>query len=323
MSKYLVTGAGGFIGGHMVDRLVREGHQVTAVDIKNLGSWWNVNPNAENLFNHNLTHFSTCQLAMKDSPDFVYNFAADMGGMGYIENNKLNCMLSVLINTHLLKAAADVGVRRYFFSSSACVYPDYLQNDADVVALKEEDAYPAMPEDGYGWEKLFSERMCRHYTEDLGIETRVARFHNVYGPRTSWVGGREKAPAAICRKVIEAKWSGSNEIEIWGDGEQTRSFMYVDDCIEGSTRIMDSHVSYPINLGSDRLVTINELVTLVEGIAGVKLERKYNLDAPKGVRGRNSDNTLITEELGWAPSISLEEGLEKTYQFVYDEMLDD
>jgi len=323
MSKYLVTGAGGFIGGHMVDRLVREGHEVTAVDIKPLGKWWGVNKDANNLFNHNLTHFSTCQLAMKDSPDFVYNFAADMGGMGYIENNKLNCMMSVLINTHLLKAAAGAGVKRYFFSSSACVYPDYLQNEADVVALKEDDAYPAMPEDGYGWEKLFSERMCRHFTEDLGIETRVARFHNVYGPRTSWFGGREKAPAAICRKVIEAKWSGSNEIEIWGDGEQTRSFMFIDDCIEGSSLIMGSHVDYPINLGSDRLVTINELVSLVEDIAGIKLERKYDLDAPKGVRGRNSDNTRIMEELGWAPSVSLEEGLEKTYQFVYDEMLDD
>ena len=244
----------------------------------------------------------------------VYNLAADMGGMGFIENNKALCMLSVLINTHLLMAARDAGVERFFFASSACVYAADKQRTTELdEGLREEDAYPAMPEDGYGWEKLFSERMCRHFREDFGMQTRMARYHNVYGPHGTWDGGREKAPAAICRKVIEAKLSGKHEIEIWGDGEQTRSFIYIDDCLEGTQRMMHSDVTEPLNLGSDELVTINQLVDIVEEIAGIKLVRTYDLSAPKGVRGRNSDNTAFDSVLGWAPSIRLEHGMEKTY----------
>jgi nucleoside-diphosphate-sugar epimerase len=250
----------------------------------------------------------------------VYNLAADMGGMGFIENNKGLCMLSVLINTHLLVAARETGVGRVFFSSSACVYAADKQVHEDDTPLKEEDAYPAMPEDGYGWEKLFSERMCRHFREDFGIVTRVARYHNVYGPHGTWNGGREKAPAAICRKVIEAKLSGRHEIEIWGTGNQTRSFMFIDDCLKGTQMIMDSAIEEPLNLGSDESVTINQLVDIVEQIAGITLKRKYDLSAPKGVNGRNSDNTLITARLGWAPSISLRDGMEKTYRWINDEM---
>jgi GDP-D-mannose 3',5'-epimerase len=243
-----------------------------------------------------------------------------MGGMGFIETHKAECMLSVLINTNLLVAAKQYGAKRYFYASSACVYNADKQRDADVTALKEEDAYPAMPEDGYGWEKLFSERMCRHFREDFGLVTRVARYHNVYGPHGTWDGGREKAPAAICRKVIEAKTSGRHEIEIWGDGEQTRSFMYIDDCLYGTRTLLASDIIEPINIGSSELVTINRLVDIVEAIAGIKLKRRYNLDAPKGVRGRNSDNTLIQTLMGWEPSIRLEDGLDKTYRWIFDQM---
>jgi nucleoside-diphosphate-sugar epimerase len=243
-----------------------------------------------------------------------------MGGMGFIETHKAECMLSVLINTHMLVAARDGGAERFFYSSSACVYNGDKQTRTDVTALKEEDAYPAMPEDGYGWEKLFSERMARHFREDYGIQTRVARYHNVYGPDGTYDGGREKAPAAICRKVIAAKLSGKHEIEIWGDGEQTRSFMYIDDCTEGTIKLATSDIVEPLNIGSDELVSINRLVDIVEKIAGVKLKRKYKLDAPKGVRGRNSDNALIKQLLGWAPSIRLEHGMEKTYKWIHDEM---
>jgi nucleoside-diphosphate-sugar epimerase len=246
--------------------------------------------------------------------------AADMGGMGFIEANKARCMLSVLINTHLLLAAREFGVERYFFASSACVYAADKQTSTDVRALREEDAYPAMPEDGYGWEKLFSERMCRHFTEDFGLATRVARYHNVYGPEGTYDGGREKAPAAICRKVAEAKLSGDQQIEIWGDGEQTRSFMFVDDCVQGTRLLMESNVTEPLNIGSARLVTVNDLVSIVEEIAGIRLNRRYKLDAPQGVRGRNSDNTLIRQRLGWEPEITLEEGLTKTYAWIYDQM---
>jgi GDP-D-mannose 3',5'-epimerase len=241
--------------------------------------------------------------------------------MGFIENNKALCMLSVLTNTHMLMAARDKGVERFFYSSSACVYNGEKQTDPNVIALKESDAYPALPEDGYGWEKLFSERMCRHFEEDYGLQTRVARYHNVYGPLGTWTGGREKAPAAICRKVIEAKHSGSNQIEIWGDGKQTRSFMYIDDCTLGTRMIAESDIREPLNLGSDELVTINQLVDIAEEIAGLKLKRIYKLDAPKGVNGRNSDNTLIQEKLNWAPSIKLREGLAKTYAWIENEML--
>jgi len=250
----------------------------------------------------------------------IYNLAADMGGMGFIETHKAECMLSVLVSTHMLVAAKEAGVPRFFYSSSACVYNGDKQTEANVTALKEADAYPALPEDGYGWEKLFSERMARHYREDYGMATRVARYHNVYGPEGTYDGGREKAPAAMCRKVIEAKLSGKHEIEIWGDGEQTRSFMYIDDCTQGTIKLAESDIVEPLNIGSDELVSINRLVDIVEKIAGIKLKRSYKLDAPKGVRGRNSDNTLIKELMNWAPSIRLEDGMEKTYKWIYDEM---
>jgi nucleoside-diphosphate-sugar epimerase len=251
----------------------------------------------------------------------VYNLACDMGGMGFIETHRAECMLSVLINTHMLMAARDEHVERYFYSSSACVYAAQRQTRPDVTPLKEGDAYPAMPEDGYGWEKLFSERMCRHFHEDFNLETRVARYHNVYGPLGTFDGGREKAPAALCRKVIEALRSGRTDIEIWGDGEQTRSFMYIDDCVTGTFALMASDVREPLNIGSDELVTINQLLDIVEDIAGVKLRRRYNLDAPKGVRGRSSDNTLVKQQLGWAPTTRLRDGMERTYRWIYDQMI--
>jgi nucleoside-diphosphate-sugar epimerase len=260
-----------------------------------------------------------CDEAVAHSAE-VYNLAADMGGMGFIEKNKALCMLSVLINTHMLQASLQHGTRRFFFSSSACVYAADKQTDPHNPGLMESDAYPAMPEDGYGWEKLFSERMCRHFREDFGLYTRVARYHNVYGPEGTWRGGREKAPAAICRKVAEAQVSGRHEIEIWGDGDQTRSFMYVDDCVHGSKTILASDVWEPINLGSSEMVTINQLVDIVEDIAGVTLDRRYDLSAPKGVRGRNSDNARILAELGWEPSITLRTGLERTYAWIVDQV---
>jgi nucleoside-diphosphate-sugar epimerase len=241
--------------------------------------------------------------------------------MGFIENNKALCMLSVLTNTHMLMAARDCGVERFFYSSSACVYNGDKQKDPRVTPLKEADAYPALPEDGYGWEKLFSERMCRHFEEDFGLQCRVARYHNVYGPYGTWTGGREKAPAAICRKVLEAKLSGNHEIEIWGDGEQTRSFMFIDDCTKGTLAITASDIHEPLNLGSSELVTINQLVDIVEEIGGVKLKRRYKPDAPKGVNGRNSDNTKIRELMGWEPSIRLKDGLAKTFDWIQKEML--
>jgi nucleoside-diphosphate-sugar epimerase len=314
----LVAGGGGFIGGHLVADLLRRGHtNVRVVDVKPVDEWYQVFPQAENV-RADLKDRDNCFHACREAVE-VYNLAADMGGMGFIENNKALCMLSVLINTHLLMAAQDTGVQRFFYASSACVYNGDKQRSADVVPLKEEDAYPALAEDGYGWEKLFSERMCRHFREDFGLLTRVARFHNVYGPHGTWEGGREKAPAAICRKVIEAKATGRHEIEIWGDGNQTRSFMYIDDCLFGIDRITHSEIEEPINLGSSELVTINGLVDIVEAIAGIKLHRKYNLSAPKGVNGRNSDNTLIRQYLGWEPSTRLRDGLEKTYAWIHDE----
>jgi GDP-D-mannose 3',5'-epimerase len=313
----VVAGGGGFIGGHLVANLLNEGHRVRSVDLKPLDEWYQVHKDAENVV-ADLRLKDACMQALAGTDD-VYNLAADMGGMGFIENNKALCMLSVLINTHMLQAAQERDVRRFFYSSSACVYAADKQTDPDNPGLKEGDAYPAMPEDGYGWEKLFSERMCRHFREDFGLHTRVARYHNVYGPEGTWQGGREKAPAAICRKVAEAKLSGSDEIEIWGDGEQTRSFMYIDDCIYGTKTILDSEILEPINLGSSEMVTINQLVDIVEDIAGVTLKRRYELSAPKGVRGRNSDNVMIQERLGWEPSISLREGLEHTYAWIFNQ----
>jgi nucleoside-diphosphate-sugar epimerase len=319
MDSVLVTGAGGFIGGHLVRRLRDEGvDRIRAVDVKPFDEWYQVFPDVENVTG-NLELLEECRKAV-DGVDTVFNLAADMGGMGFIENNKALCMLSVLISTHTLVAAREAGVERLFYASSACVYAAGKQDTPEVEPLREPDAYPAMPEDGYGWEKLFSERMCRHFSEDFGIQTRIARYHNVYGPEGTWDGGREKAPAAICRKVALAKLTGDRTIEIWGDGEQTRSFTYIDDCLEGTLRLTASDVAEPLNVGSNQLVTINELVDIVEGIAGVTLKRNYNLDAPQGVRGRNSDNTLIEELLGWAPSITLEEGLASTFAWVYDQV---
>jgi nucleoside-diphosphate-sugar epimerase len=318
--KAVVCGAGGFIGGHLVQNLLDHGVEVIrAVDIKPLDEWYQVSDDVQSL-SLDLQDKNACLLAATGA-DVIFQLAADMGGMGFIENNKALCMLSVLTNTHMLLAARDKGVERFFYSSSACVYNGEKQTNPDVVALKESDAYPALPEDGYGWEKLFSERMCRHFEEDYGLQSRVARYHNVYGPLGTWTGGREKAPAAICRKVIEAKHSGSNQIEIWGDGKQTRSFMYIDDCTLGTRMIAESEIHEPLNLGSNELVTINQLVDIVEFIAGVRLKRNYKLDAPKGVNGRNSDNTLILEKLNWEPSIKLREGLEKTYAWIEQEML--
>ena len=318
--KVAVCGGGGFIGGHLVQALLKHGvNVVRVVDVKPLDQWYQKARDVESL-SLDLRNKDNCYKAA-NGVQVVFQLAADMGGMGFIENNKALCMLSVLTNTHMLMAAKDSGVERFFFSSSACVYNGDKQKTPDVVPLKEEDAYPALPEDGYGWEKLFSERMCRHFEEDFGLQTRVARYHNVYGPLGTYDGGREKAPAAICRKVIQAKVSGKHEIEIWGDGHQTRSFMYIDDCTKGTQAILESEITEPINLGSSELVTINQLVDIVEEIAGVKLKRNYKLDAPKGVNGRNSDNTKILEYLGWEPSIRLKDGMAKTYEWIESQML--
>jgi nucleoside-diphosphate-sugar epimerase len=320
----VVTGAGGFIGGSLVSSLRQKGYsRIRAVDVKPLELWYQSFDDIENLV-LDLNEKQSCEIAARGAAE-IYNLAANMGGMGFIEKNKALCMLSVLINTHMLMAARKYGVERFFYSSSACVYNGELQHTADdgdrfvAPALKEADAYPALAEDGYGWEKLFSERMCRHYREDFDLYTRVARFHNVYGPWGTWFGGREKAPAAICRKVIEAKLRGTHEIEIWGSGHQTRSFMYIDDCVKGIELIMNSNILEPINLGSSEAVSINQLVDIVEDIAGFKLNRRYDLGAPKGVNGRNSDNTLIQKYLGWEPSIPLRSGLEKTYAWILEQ----
>jgi GDP-D-mannose 3',5'-epimerase len=314
----LVAGAGGFIGGHLVADLLGDGFAVRAVDCKPLGEWHQVFEAAENRTG-DLMLLEECRNATRGA-SAVYNLAADMGGMGFIENNKAACMLSVLIGTHLLSAAREAGVTRFFFSSSACVYAADKQTDPDATALAEGDAYPALPEDGYGWEKLFTERMCRHFTEDFGLATRVARYHNVYGPNATLHGGREKAPAAICRKVAEAVAGGEHRIEIWGDGRQTRSFTYIDDCIAGTRMIMAGESAEPVNLGSAELVSIDQLVDIVEDIAGVSLVRSYDLAAPQGVRGRNSDNSLIRELHGWEPSTPLRSGLERTYRWVVEEL---
>ncbi|MEP7208866.1 MAG: NAD-dependent epimerase/dehydratase family protein [Casimicrobiaceae bacterium] len=314
----LVAGAGGFIGGHIAKALLARGIAVRCVDKAPISSWHQAQPAADNQ-RLDLALLTDCRVALEGC-DRVFNFAADMGGMGFIESHKADCMLSVLINTHLLLAARDAGVGRFFFASSACVYPQSKQRSPVVTPLREADAYPADPEDGYGWEKLFSERMCRHFREDFAVPTRVARYHNVYGPHGSWDGGREKAPAAICRKIAIAKATGHHEIVVWGDGEQTRSFMYIDDCVAGTLRLTDSEVAEPLNLGSDELVSINELIDIVERIAGIRVERRYDLTAPKGVRGRNSDNGVAWTRLGWAPKTRLEDGLERTYRWISEQV---
>jgi GDP-D-mannose 3',5'-epimerase len=319
--KILVAGAGGFIGGALIALLRKQGYRdLRGVDVKPFEEWYQRFDDVENL-SLDLNEKENCETAAKSAVD-IYNLAANMGGMGFIEQNKALCMLSVLINTHMLQAARKHGAtKRFFYASSACVYNGDKQKTFEAPSLKEEDAYPALAEDGYGWEKLFSERMCRHFREDFGLMTRVARFHNVYGPWGTWFGGREKAPAAICRKVIEAKVAGKHEIEIWGSGNQTRSFMFIDDCTDGIQRIMNSEILEPINLGSSEAVTINQLVDMAEDIAGIKLKRNYDLSAPKGVNGRNSDNTLIQKYLHWEPSTSLRAGLEKTYRWIYDQYM--
>ena len=317
--RILVAGGGGFIGGWLVGELLKDSNnEIISVDIKPKSEWYQ--------------HFSAASEIVSDlrdnqnvdkvseGVDVIYNLAADMGGMGFIENNKALCMMSVSINTNLLDSARRYGVSKFFYASSACVYNQSLQTDPKNLGLKESDAYPADPEDGYGWEKLFSERMSRHFYEDFGLETRVARFHNVYGPFGTYDGGREKAPAAICRKIAMAKLNKKPEIEIWGDGEQSRSFTYIDDTIKGIDLLMNSNFREPLNLGSNEMVTINQLVDIVEEIAQIKVQRNYNLSAPLGVRGRNSDNTLIKELFKWEPDIKLYEGLTKTYDWIYQEL---
>jgi GDP-D-mannose 3',5'-epimerase len=314
----LVTGAGGFIGGHLVADLLAQGRSVRSVDVKPIGEWYQVHGDAENVVADCSDMADAHKMAVGTQE--VYNLAADMGGMGFIENNKAECMLSVLTSTNVLLAARDAGTERYFYSSSACVYAGDKQTDPDVTALKESDAYPADPEDGYGWEKLFSERMARHFREDFDIETRVARYHNVYGPEGTFEGGREKAPAALSRKIAQAKLSGVHTIDVWGDGEQSRSFMYIDDCVRGTQEILAGDHVEPVNLGSSELVTINQMIHLLEEIAGITVTREHDLTAPQGVRGRNSDNTMFREIYGWEPSVSLRAGLEKTYAWIHDQL---
>ena len=316
--KYLVCGAGGFIGGHLVKNLMDEGHEVVCADVKPLEYWFQIFEENKN-FSLDLKSYDNC-LTVTKNVDYIYNMACNMGGMGFIENNKAECMLSVLINTNLLRACLINKVKKYFYSSSACVYNATKQKETFVPGLKEEDAYPAEPEDGYGWEKLFSERMCRHFSEDFGLETRVVRYHNVYGPLGTYDGGREKAPAAICRKIIDAKTNKKKEIEVWGDGEQTRSFMYISDCIEGTKKIFNSSLKDPYNVGSSEQVSINQLIETIEEIADYKVTKKYLLDKPKGVRGRSSDNTKIIKNLNWSPNLSLKEGLKLTYSWISNEM---
>ena len=313
----VIAGGGGFIGGHLARYFTEQGYSnIRAIDKKPLYEWYQVIPGVESLC-LDLSAEANCVRACESAAE-VYNLAADMGGMGFIERFRVECLRSILINTHLLEAAYRAGVRRYFFSSSACVYNTLLQQDPKIRALKEADAYPAMAERGYGWEKLLSEMFCQEYAAERGMKTFVARFHNVYGPHGTWDGGREKAPAAICRKVIEAVHAADHRIRIWGDGHQTRSFMYIDDCLLGIDRIMhcDQLLATPINLGSSELVSINDLVSKVEQIAGVTLRREYELDAPRGVAGRNSDNTFIRQVLDWEPNTSLDTGLRATYQWI-------
>ena len=320
-SLVAVTGAGGFIGGHLVKYFHDKGYKVRAVDKKPFEEWYQRFPEVENL-HLDCSVEENCKRVCNGATE-VCNLAADMGGMGFIEKFRVECLRSVLINTHMIEAAYHAGVQRYFYSSSACVYNTQLQQDPNVLALKESDAYPAMAERGYGWEKLMSEMFCQEYHAERGMKTFIARFHNVYGPDGTWDGGREKAPAAVCRKVVEAVDSQSGKIEIWGDGHQSRSFMYIDDCVKGIDMIMhcDQLVATPLNLGSSELVSINELVDKVERIAGVKLHRSYKLDAPRGVAGRNSDNTFIQQVLHWEPNTSLDTGLRATYLWIQEQLL--
>ena len=318
--KILVVGAGGFIGGHLTNRLLKDGNSLIAVDIKPQEYWFQEFENAENHYSMDMKDINNCRQVTKQI-DYVFNMACNMGGMGFIENNKAECMQSVLINTNLLISCKENKVKKYFFSSSACAYNTTKQKDAFIEGLKEEDAYPAYPEDGYGWEKLFSERMCRHFLEDYGLEVMIARYHNIYGPYGTYDGGREKAPAALCRKIIYAKKNNVNKIEIWGDGNQTRSFLYIEDCIEGTLKLFESDFSQPLNIGSDEQVSINQMADIIEIISEVKkLKRDYQLDKPKGVRGRSSNNDLVKRVLNWNFKIRLKDGLKKTYDWINDEI---
>ena len=318
--KILIVGAGGFIGGHLVKRLLDDRNYIVAVDIKPREYWFQEFEKAENHFSMDMKDIGNCRKVTKNI-DYVFNMACNMGGMGFIENNKAECMQSVLINTNLLISCNETSVKRYFFSSSACAYNKTKQQEVFIEGLRETDAYPADPEDGYGWEKLFSERMCRHFMEDYGLQVRVARYHNIYGPFGTYDGGREKAPAALCRKIIKAKKNNKYEIEVWGDGMQTRTFLYVDDCIEGTLRLFESDYSEPVNIGSDEQVSINQMIEIIEGISGVKkLNRVYQLDKPKGVRGRSSNNDLVKKILNWSYKIKLREGLKKTYNWISSEI---
>jgi GDP-D-mannose 3', 5'-epimerase len=319
----VIAGAGGFIAGALTRYFHGQGFtNLRAIDKKPLPEWYQRVPGVESLC-MDLSEYANCVRACEGAVE-VYNLAADMGGMGFIERSRVECLRTILINTHMIEAAYQAGARRFFFSSSACAYNITIQQDPNVRALKESDAYPAMAERGYGWEKLMSEIFCQEYWEERGLETHIARFHNVYGPHGTWDGGREKAPAAICRKVIAAKDSGSGEIPIWGDGTQTRSFMYIDDCVKGIDMIMHCKelIATPINLGSSELIEINHLVSLAEEIAGVKLARRYQLDAPRGVAGRNSDNTFIQSVLGWEPNTPFRDGLAQTYSWIEQQYMD-
>ena len=318
--KILVVGAGGFIGGHLVNKLIKDENFIITADIKPREHWFQEFEKAKNYYSTDMKEIENCRKVVKNV-DYVFNMACNMGGMGFIENNKAECMQSVLINTNLLIACKEFGIKKYFFSSSACAYNQSIQQKVFIEGLKEDDAYPADPEDGYGWEKLFSERMCRHFMEDYGIQVRIARYHNIYGPYGTYDGGREKAPAALCRKIIKAKKESKNEIEVWGDGMQTRTFLYVDDCIEGTLRLFESDYSDPVNIGSDEQVSINQMIEIIEGISGLqKLKKIYQLDKPKGVRGRSSNNDLVKKVLNWSYKIKLKEGLEKTYNWISSEI---
>ena len=318
--KVLIVGAGGFIGGHLVKKILNNGNEVVACDIKPKEYWFQDFDNVENYYATDMKDISNCK-KVTQGVDYVFNMACNMGGMGFIENNKAECMQSVLINTNLLIACKENKVQRYFFSSSACAYNKDKQQDVFIDGLKEEDAYPANPEDGYGWEKLFSERMCRHFQEDYGLEVRIARYHNIYGPYGTYDGGREKAPAALCRKVIEAKKNNNDTIDVWGDGEQTRTFLYVDECVEGTLRLFESDYSEPVNIGSDEQVSINQMISMIEEISGyLKFKKNYQLDKPKGVRGRSSNNDLVKKVLNWSYQMSLKDGLSKTYKWIDEQI---
>ena len=318
--KVLIVGAGGFIGGHLVNKILKNGNEVVASDIKPKEYWFQDFDNVENHYATDMKDISNCR-KVTQGVDYVFNMACNMGGMGFIENNKAECMQSVLINTNLLIACKENKVQRYFFSSSACAYNKDKQQDIFIEGLKEDDAYPANPEDGYGWEKLFSERMCRHFQEDYGLEVRIARYHNIYGPYGTYDGGREKAPAALCRKIIEAKKNNKDTIDVWGDGEQTRTFLYVDECVEGTLRLFESDYSEPVNIGSDEQVSINQMIGMIEEISGsFKFKKNYQLDKPKGVRGRSSNNDLVKKVLNWSYQMSLKEGLSKTFRWIDEQI---